>query len=570
MAGGRRSPPGSALLLLLALALGDARGSGRSISFQNGGGRLSGGLPGQKVPGPPSHMPAGVTGRDMSLGGGVAPPRSAAPRPGKPFALPARQPARSKASLPPMPAQKAPEEACSSPPRAFALPARARALSKEATGRMSAELESRASMLQDKLESCKGFFDEVAAKATGGPPPSAPQGRKYAAFIDLDNTAIYGQDGNDLGVGFQLAEKSDLLTELYEKLSNPKLTELMDGIREQGLADDVKVCLYTRRSHLLKYQTKFRSEPVPISFSHVSWHHSQDQVVIPGDVATSEELIQACDSDEFLAPSELRDLRLSFDRLLAARNALQRVLNLSRPLDVVVTSAVKDVRETARKMGLQPERSVLWDDNEDLRGAPGVEVVDRFDRMPPKQCRELLNFLEKKLPATELPRKAVDFMLGASKDATSVERRADNSVAYKVLEGPAPRPFRLPSFFLGKPSSSSPTSVGGTAKSCTAAKAQPSDLEQAWQRVPAQAQEALAAVEQAVRNVPVDGLNRVATAVRQSSMFLTDPLSLSRAGVGEPLAVVDSKSFGALEEPRDPVGFPKEGWCSAGNGGGWG
>ena len=60
---------------------------------------------------------------------------------------------------------------------------------------------------------------------------------------------------------------------------------------------------------------------------------------------------------------EKQDLFMSFQRLLAIRTVVAEELELEYKPHVVVTSTMKDVEMTARKLGLRPQHAYLWDDN---------------------------------------------------------------------------------------------------------------------------------------------------------------------------------------------------------------
>ena len=60
---------------------------------------------------------------------------------------------------------------------------------------------------------------------------------------------------------------------------------------------------------------------------------------------------------------EKQDLFMSFQRLLAIRTVVAEELELDYKPHVVVTSTMKDVEMTARKLGLRPQHAYLWDDN---------------------------------------------------------------------------------------------------------------------------------------------------------------------------------------------------------------
>jgi hypothetical protein len=65
-------------------------------------------------------------------------------------------------------------------------------------------------------------------------------------MIDLDFTALYGNDGNDLGLALQWMDKDpSVVEELYAKLINPELQTMYQSYTAMGR--EVKVVIYTRR-----------------------------------------------------------------------------------------------------------------------------------------------------------------------------------------------------------------------------------------------------------------------------------------------------------------------------------
>eukprot|EP00960_Hanusia_phi_P074726 768296-Hanusia_phi.AAC.2 len=64
-------------------------------------------------------------------------------------------------------------------------------------------------------------------------------------LLDLDHTTIYGQDGNDLSIAFQLNGLDfKELCNLYKHLINPQVKDLLDRVRKLGYM--FQVALYTR------------------------------------------------------------------------------------------------------------------------------------------------------------------------------------------------------------------------------------------------------------------------------------------------------------------------------------
>ena len=90
-------------------------------------------------------------------------------------------------------------------------------------------------------------------------------------MIDLDKTALYGNDGNDLGIALQWMHKDFLkVQELYKLLINPSLRKVCDFYVKQG--KQVEVVIYTRRPQIVYYKSCVRHKTLP-----VRWHDDQGQ-----------------------------------------------------------------------------------------------------------------------------------------------------------------------------------------------------------------------------------------------------------------------------------------------------
>jgi hypothetical protein len=70
--------------------------------------------------------------------------------------------------------------------------------------------------------------------------------KRVTLMIDLDFTALYGNDGNDLGLALQWMDKDpSVVQELYSKLINPELQTMYQSYVARSR--EVKVVIYTRR-----------------------------------------------------------------------------------------------------------------------------------------------------------------------------------------------------------------------------------------------------------------------------------------------------------------------------------
>jgi len=218
---------------------------------------------------------------------------------------------------------------------------------------------------------------------------------EIVCFLDLDKCSIFGQDGNDLPIAMQWMQKPERsIVELYRRLLNPQLKLLYQQLQMQ--VRKLPVVLYTMRPQLLRYRSACRNEQFLLQWKP-EWHHSPDQVVIPSWVTVPEDVLAEYTGQTPLLPQEKTDLFMSFQRLLAIRTVVQEELELAETPTLVVAAAMKDVQGTAIKLGLPPENSYLWDDNEVLRGQPHVLTVEAYTAMDPPRKQEIMRFLNEEV-----------------------------------------------------------------------------------------------------------------------------------------------------------------------------
>eukprot|EP00281_Chroomonas_sp_CCMP1168_P023842 CAMPEP_0206224634 /NCGR_PEP_ID=MMETSP0047_2-20121206/7131_1 /ASSEMBLY_ACC=CAM_ASM_000192 /TAXON_ID=195065 /ORGANISM="Chroomonas mesostigmatica_cf, Strain CCMP1168" /LENGTH=526 /DNA_ID=CAMNT_0053647605 /DNA_START=105 /DNA_END=1682 /DNA_ORIENTATION=+ len=242
---------------------------------------------------------------------------------------------------------------------------------------------------------------------------------ELVAFLDLDKCSIYGQDGNDLTIAVQWMQGGmDKLCGLYSKLVNPQLKPLYQQLKMS--VEKIPVVLYTMRPQLLRYKSAVRGRTVAMQWKK-EWHHSADQIVIPAHVENPEEVLDTYSGTSPLHPQEQTDLYMSFQRLIAIRQALKEELSLDANPPMVVTAVMKDVQGTATKLGLPPECSYLWDDNEVIKGQPHVLTVDPYVAMDRERRENVLEYMNEIIPAHSLSQDVVEFMLGAKPDSCSMK-----------------------------------------------------------------------------------------------------------------------------------------------------
>ncbi len=88
-------------------------------------------------------------------------------------------------------------------------------------------------------------------------------------MLDLDETCLFGNDGNDLGIALQCMGHTQYLDELYRLIINPALRPAYDAFRsfcQRECSSDLepRVVIYTARISLLFYVSEFRPKPVAL------------------------------------------------------------------------------------------------------------------------------------------------------------------------------------------------------------------------------------------------------------------------------------------------------------------
>uniref|UniRef100_A0A7S0QN91 Uncharacterized protein n=1 Tax=Cryptomonas curvata TaxID=233186 RepID=A0A7S0QN91_9CRYP len=261
-------------------------------------------------------------------------------------------------------------------------------------------------------------------------------------MLDLDKTCLFGNDGNDLGIALQWMEKPiEDVQALYQHLVNPALRPAYDQFRRQ--VKNAKVVIYTMRSSLLFYNSNFRGLQIPVQFA-AEWH-KDGQLYLPAEIKTADEIMQRY-SGPPLIEEEHTDMQHAMERLLAARDAVAKSLDLPEgSVIVVVTSSHKEVARTAVSIGARPASAYLWDDNPKLTGCAGVVPVPPYVALDASRRAELLRFLEAKIPAHELDADLIDFMASAPPDETVLSCDHIGLATWVLPEAEAPpRPWPVP------------------------------------------------------------------------------------------------------------------------------
>ena len=100
-------------------------------------------------------------------------------------------------------------------------------------------------------------------------PPIHLTRRHPTMMLDLDETCLFGNDGNDLGIALQcMGHCKEDLDRLYQHLINPALRPAFEAFRASTHCDGGRVAprvvIYTARSTLLFYGSEFRQKPVAL------------------------------------------------------------------------------------------------------------------------------------------------------------------------------------------------------------------------------------------------------------------------------------------------------------------
>ena len=256
------------------------------------------------------------------------------------------------------------------------------------------------------------------------------RGGKLTLMLDLDKTVLYGNDGNDLGVALQWMDKTFAkVEELYKQLINPSLKKVYDFYVQQG--KQVEVVIYTRRPQIVYYKSCVSQNTVPVRYAE-DWH-DQGQIYFPSHVQTSQDILATYAGPE-LVEDEMHDVKMSLDRLLAARNAVVNELGLSSMPPVVVTAEAKNTDATAQYFNVPLESCLLFDDNIELRNNPQVVLVEPLESLPAARRKQLLDFMQRELPAERLEEDLVEYLEEARPDEMSIKRDANNQLTWWVPE----------------------------------------------------------------------------------------------------------------------------------------
>ena len=280
-------------------------------------------------------------------------------------------------------------------------------------------------------------------------------------LLYLDRCTFYGEDLGDLAHVLQFADcRRDELHDLFTMLVSPALAPAFAALKAEH--PQLTVALYTARSTFLNMRAFIplaegakrqrlddRAQPQWAASLLEEGNH----LYIPPSIETAEALFELSREElslDVMPQPRLRFLRFNTERLFACRVAVQRVLGLDYLPGTVVCSVPKSVARVRARLGV-PESAwaVLYDDKEELRGAPDVVTVPHFDRLPVATARKVLEVLTARVPPSQLTPECAAFLYEVKgQPQCCLQGDAPETYAYRVpvcgAEALYPLPWPLP------------------------------------------------------------------------------------------------------------------------------
>eukprot|EP00960_Hanusia_phi_P022578 667897-Hanusia_phi.AAC.1 len=282
-------------------------------------------------------------------------------------------------------------------------------------------------------------------------PRSKLQFSEITLLIDIDKAAIFGNDGNDLGLAFQwMGNSRDSMKELYHRLLNPLLVQTYGFLSRQ--AKSVRVVVYSMRSSFFLYESAFRETMIPLRWD-LSWHDGA-QIYLPPKCLTGRMILDTYSSPVPLLDEEKHDLESAFDRLLITREVIREALMLTYVPTIVLSAKKKSVFHTAKHLGANLDSTFLWDDNPSLTNDPRVFSISPYNAMTEDSKNVLTAFLSEHLPLDSLDPPLIEYMLSADEQDRVISRHEETGeLEYRIPtfdpEKFSPR-LRLPEKFVNR------------------------------------------------------------------------------------------------------------------------
>jgi hypothetical protein len=181
-------------------------------------------------------------------------------------------------------------------------------------------------------------------------------------LFDLDQCTLYGEDTNDLITLAQFSEQPESsIRTLLTMIVNPAMVTAARQLL--ALHPNARICLYTRKSGFIS------GKGVP---SHML---KAGEAYFPSETTLEEVL--ASDSPR-IPPGLVKP----YERLFMTRSAVQEVLGLANPPELIVTSVRKNVQRVCQTLltpPADPRHAYLWDDNDEIRNDYHVIPVPKFN-----------------------------------------------------------------------------------------------------------------------------------------------------------------------------------------------
>ena len=192
-------------------------------------------------------------------------------------------------------------------------------------------------------------------------------------FLDIDLCSFYGQDLSDIVTMYQQindlyrtkqdpANIDSTVTSLIRDLVNPAMVHAIGGLLEDF--PEARVCLYTMKPVF------WQDHAYPSGFG--KGHY---EIYIPSGVSIGEYV-------KIWRAEHPTSTIWGLYRLFKCRDAVQNVLGLSNPPEIIIAAAGKDVKRACSDVlnpPANPDYAFLWDDNNEIKGQFHVITVPQYD-----------------------------------------------------------------------------------------------------------------------------------------------------------------------------------------------
>ena len=212
------------------------------------------------------------------------------------------------------------------------------------------------------------FILQSSMEGSVVPSPTTP-----TFFLDIDLCSFYGQDLSDIVTMYQQINdlyrtKQDpvnidsTVTSLIRDLVNPAMVSAIRKLLE--CYPKARVCLYTMKPGF------YQDHAYPSGFGKGLY-----EIYIPSGVSIGEYV------NKWRADNPTSTI-WGLYRLFKCRDAVQEVLGLSDPPEIIIAAVGKDVERACSEVldpPANPEYAFLWDDNVDIQGQFHVITVPKYD-----------------------------------------------------------------------------------------------------------------------------------------------------------------------------------------------